>query len=569
MKQSNNKKSRDVTAFLYERLSRDDNLEGESYSIGNQKKLLAKVAKEKGYTNLVHFLDDGISGVTMDRPGFVEMIRQLEQGKAAAVFVKDLSRLGRNYIEVGRLTEEFFPNYDIRLVAVSDNIDTAEGENELAPIRNLFNEWYARDISKKRRISNKIKGNAGEPMGQPPYGYIKDPNDPKHWIVDDEAAQVVRRVYSMTLEGFGTEQIAAQLEKDDVLTPRAYWLTKGIKRPGKGKQQPPTKWNSSTITKILSLQEYCGDILNFKTYSKSYKNKKRIDNDRENWVVFQDVHEAIIERAVYEQVQQKRGKIRKRRTNNGEHNMFSGLLVCADCGSNLHFHFNQGNPEIKYFNCSNYKGNRGTCTSTHYVRVDFLEEVVLGEIRRLTKFSSLYEDEFVKAVIGHSQQAEQTDRKLKEKELRTLLARDEELDGLFERIYEDNVSGKLSDDRFAKMSRRYEDEQKELSEKIKKLRSEIEKQSSRSMTTDMFIGLVRKYTRARKLTPRMLNELIEKIEVFNAEKIDGVWEQRLRIHYNCVGTIEIPTVLPLPIPEVSVNTRKGVVVNYAPCELAV
>ena len=569
MKQSNNKKSRDVTAFLYERLSRDDNLEGESYSIGNQKKLLAKVAKEKGYTNLVHFLDDGISGVTMDRPGFVEMICQLEQGKAAAVFVKDLSRLGRNYIEVGRLTEEFFPNHDIRLVAVSDNIDTAEGENELAPIRNLFNEWYARDISKKRRISNKIKGNAGEPMGQPPYGYIKDPNDPKHWIVDDEAAQVVRRVYSMTLEGFGTEQIAAQLEKDDVLTPRAYWLTKGIKRPGKGKQQPPTKWNSSTITKILSLQEYCGDILNFKTYSKSYKNKKRIDNDRENWVVFQDVHEAIIERAVYEQVQQKRGKIRKRRTNNGEHNMFSGLLVCADCGSNLHFHFNQGNPEIKYFNCSNYKGNRGTCTSTHYVRVDFLEEVVLGEIRRLTKFASLYEDEFVKAVIGHSQQAEQTDRKLKEKELKTLLARDEELDGLFERIYEDNVSGKLSDDRFAKMSRRYEDEQKELSEKIKKLRSEIEKQSSRSMTTDMFVGLVRKYTRARKLTPRMLNELVEKIEVFNAEKIDGVWEQRLRIHYNCVGTIEIPTVLPLPIPEVSVNTRKGVVVNYAPCELAV
>ena len=569
MKQSNNKKTRDVTAFLYERLSRDDNLEGESYSIGNQKKLLAKVAKEKGYTNLVHFLDDGISGVTMDRPGFVEMICQLEQGKAAAVFVKDLSRLGRNYIEVGRLTEEFFPNHDIRLVAVSDNIDTAEGENELAPIRNLFNEWYARDISKKRRISNKIKGNAGEPMGQPPYGYIKDLNDPKHWIVDDEAAQVVRRVYSMTLEGFGTEQIAAQLEKDDVLTPRAYWLTKGIKRPGKGKQQPPTKWNSSTITKILSLQEYCGDILNFKTYSKSYKNKKRIDNDRENWVVFQDVHEAIIERAVYEQVQQKRGKIRKRRTNNGEHNMFSGLLVCADCGSNLHFHFNQGNPEIKYFNCSNYKGNRGTCTSTHYVRVDFLEEVVLGEIRRLTKFASLYEDEFVKAVIGHSQQAEQTDRKLKEKELKTLLARDEELDGLFERIYEDNVSGKLSDDRFAKMSRRYEDEQKELSEKIKKLRSEIEKQSSRSMTTDMFIGLVRKYTRARKLTPRMLNELVEKIEVFNAEKIDGVWEQRLRIHYNCVGTIEIPTVLPLPIPEVSVNTRKGVVVNYAPCELAV
>ena len=568
MRQSNNRKSRDVTAFLYERLSRDDNLEGESYSIGNQKKLLTKVAKEKGYTNLVHFLDDGISGVTMDRPGFNDMMEQLAAGKAAAVFVKDLSRLGRNYIEVGRLTEEFFPEHDIRLVAVSDNIDTAEGENELAPIRNLFNEWYARDISKKRRISNKIKGNAGEPMGPPPYGYKKDPDDPKRWIVDEEAAQVVRRVFRMTLDGYGTEQIATIFSEEKILTPIAYWREKGVNRPGKSKLRGPYMWNSSTITHILSLQEYCGDILNFKTYSKSYKNKKRLANDRENWVIFQDVHEPIIERAVFEQVQQKRGKIRKRRTHEGERNMFSGLLVCADCGHNLHFHFNQGNPDIKYFNCSNYKGNRGTCTSTHYVRVDFLEQVVLGEIRRLTKFASQFEDEFVKAVIGHSQQAEATDRKLKEKELKALQARDEELDGLFERIYEDNVSGKLSDDRFARMSRRYEEEQKELAEKIKALRAEIDKQNSQSMTTDMFISLVRKYTRARKLTPRMLNELIEKIEVFNAEKVDGVWEQRFRIHYNCVGAIEIPDLIPLPAPEVSVNTRKGVVVNYAPSTIA-
>lgn len=563
MKQSNNnKKSRDVTAFLYERLSRDDNMDGESYSIGNQKKLLIKVAKEKGYTNLVHFFDDGISGVTMDRPGFADMIQQLEQGKAAAVFVKDLSRLGRNYIEVGRLTEEFFPNHDIRLVAVSDNIDTDEGENELAPIRNLFNEWYARDISKKRRISNKIKGNAGEPMGQPPYGYIKDPENPKRWIVDEEAAQVVRRIYRMTLEGVGTEQIAAKLEEDGILTPRAYWHSKGINRPGKVKDLPPTHWNSSSVIKMLSVQEYCGDILNFKTYSKSYKNKKRLENDRENWAIFKDVHEPIIERAVFEQVQQKRGKMRKRQAKDGERSMFSGLLVCADCGSNLHFHFNQGNPEIKYFNCSNYKGNRGTCGSTHYVRVDFLEQVVLGEIRRLTKYSGLYEDDFLKEVIGHSRQAEETERRLKEKELKSLLARDDELDGLFERIYEDNVSGKLSDDRFAKMSRRYEEEQKELSEKIKKLRSEIEKQSSRATSTDMFVSIVRKYTRARKLTPRMLNELVEKIEVYNAEKIDGEWVQRLRIHYNCVGEMNIPNEPALPIPAVTVNTRKGVFVSY-------
>ena len=552
-----------ITA-LYSRLSvgDEDRDGGESNSIQNQKKLLIKVAKEKGYTNLVHFFDDGISGVTMDRPGFADMIQQLEQGKAAAVFVKDLSRLGRNYIEVGRLTEEFFPNHDIRLVAVSDNIDTDEGENELAPIRNLFNEWYARDISKKRRISNKIKGNAGEPMGQPPYGYIKDPENPKRWIVDEEAAQVVRRIYRMTLEGVGTEQIAAKLEEDGVLTPRAYWHSKGINRPGKVKDLPPTHWNSSSVIKMLSVQEYCGDILNFKTYSKSYKNKKRLENDRENWAIFKDVHEPIIERAVFEQVQQKRGKMRKRQAKDGERSMFSGLLVCADCGSNLHFHFNQGNPEIKYFNCSNYKGNRGTCGSTHYVRVDFLEQVVLGEIRRLTKYAGLYEDDFLKEVIGHSRQAEETERRLKEKELKSLLARDDELDGLFERIYEDNVSGKLSDDRFAKMSRRYEEEQKELSEKIKKLRTEIEKQSSRATSTDMFVSIVRKYTRARKLTPRMLNELVEKIEVYNAEKIDGEWVQRLRIHYNCVGEMNIPNEPALPIPAVTVNTRKGVFVSY-------
>ena len=548
---------------IYCRLSREDGDKVESNSIASQRAICEDYMARHEDLELVcePFVDDGISGVTMDRPGFADMIQQLEQGKAAAVFVKDLSRLGRNYIEVGRLTEEFFPNHDIRLVAVSDNIDTDEGENELAPIRNLFNEWYARDISKKRRISNKIKGNAGEPMGQPPYGYVKDPENPKRWIVDEEAAQVVRRIYRMTLEGVGTEQIAVKLEEDGVLTPRAYWHSKGINRPGKVKDLPPTHWNSSSVIKMLSVQEYCGDILNFKTYSKSYKNKKRLENDRENWAIFKDVHEPIIERAVFEQVQQKRGNMRKRQAKDGERSMFSGLLVCADCGSNLHFHFNQGNPEIKYFNCSNYKGNRGTCGSTHYVRVDFLEQVVLGEIRRLTKYAGLYEDDFLKEVIGHSRQAEETERRLKEKELKSLLARDDELDGLFERIYEDNVSGKLSDDRFAKMSRRYEEEQKEISEKIKKLRSEIEKQSSRATSTDMFVSIVRKYTRARKLTPRMLNELVEKIEVYNAEKIDGEWVQRLRIHYNCVGEMNIPNEPALPIPAVTVNTRKGVFVS--------
>ncbi|MDD3502749.1 MAG: recombinase family protein [Eubacteriales bacterium] len=568
MKQSSSRKNREDTAFLYPRLSRDDNLDGDSYSIQNQKKLLTKAAKDMGYTNLVTFCDDGVSGVTMDRPGFNAMIAELEKGHAAAVFVKDMSRLGRNYIEVGRLMEEFFPEHDIRLVAVSDGIDTAEGESEMAPIKNLFNEWYARDISKKRRISNKIKGNAGEPMGQPPYGYMKDPDNLKHWLVDDEPAAVVRRIYRMTMDGLGTEQIATRLEEEGVLTPMAYWQSKGINRPGKRKDAPPTKWNSSSVIKILSSQEYCGDILNFKTYSKSYKLKKRIENDRENWVIFRDVHEAIIERTVWEQVQQKRGKLRKRKTNDGDTCMFSGLLVCADCGKNLHFHFNQGNPEIKYFNCSNYKGNRGTCNSTHYIRVDFLEQVVLGEIRRLTKFASQYEKMFAEAVMGYSQQSAVTERQSMQKELYALQARDRELDTLFEKIYEDNASGKISDERFARMSIKYEDEQKELTEKIKALRNALDKSVSKSVTADMFISTVRKYTRAKKLTPRMLNELVERIEVHQAEKVNGVWEQRLTIRYNCIGAIDIPDMLPLPYPEVSVNTRKGVIVNYVPNTLA-
>ena len=564
MKQSKSKKNH--TAILYVRLSRDDNLEGDSYSIQNQKKLLIKVAKEKGYTNLITFSDDGISGVSMNRPGFQQMIEAIEKKQASAVFVKDMSRLGRNYIEVGRLTEEFFPEHEIRLVAVSDNIDTDEGENELTPIRNLFNEWYACDISKKRRISNKIKGNAGEPMGQPPYGYLKDPSNLKRWIIDDEAAAVVRRIYNMTLDGFGTEQIAAALSEDHILTPLYYWRSNGFSRAGKVTERPPYKWNTSSVIKILTLQEYCGDVINFKTYSKSYKNKKRLPNDKENMSVFKDVHEPIIDRATWEKVQQKRGKIRKRQTNKGEKNIFAGLLVCADCGHNLHYHFNQGNPDIKYFNCSNYKGNRGTCPSTHYVRVDFLEQVVLGEIRRLTRFARQFENEFAKAVIGHFEQAVVAQRQLKQKELNSLMARDREIDNVIEHLYEDNVAGKLSDERFMKMSKRYEVEQGELARLIKSLKAEIEQESDKTMTTNLFIATVRKYTRARKPTQRMLNELIDHIEVHQAEKVESVHVQKLKIHYNCVGSIEIPDMLPLPEPDVLIQTRKGVAVSYSPSQ---
>lgn len=559
-----NGKTREVTAFLYERLSRDDNLEGDSYSIQNQKKLLTKVAKEKGYTNLVHFFDDGISGVTMDRPGFKDMIAQLELGKASAVFVKDLSRLGRNYIEVGRLTEEFFPEHDIRLVSVSDAIDTSEGENELAPIRNLFNEWYSRDISKKRRISNKIRGNAGIPMGFPPYGYMKAPDGSNRWVVDDEAAAVVRRIFRLYMDGLGAEQIAARLSEERVLTPTNYWRERGVKRPNRPNTNGPFRWNSSTVITILSRQEYCGDLINFKTYSKSYKNKKRLENDRENWVVFKDAHEAIIPRELWERVQQKRAGIRKRQTNKGEHNMFSGLLVCADCGHNLHYHFNSRNPDITYFSCPNTKSERGTCTGTHYIRVDFLEQVVLGEMRRLTRFVSQYETQFAKLMMGFTQQAMAAERKQVQLELSKAKARDRELDTLFEKLYEDNVAGKITDERFVRMSKKYESEQAELRSSIKALQSDIERIDGKAATADMFISAVRKYTRARKLTPRMLNELIDKIEVHQAEKVNGVWRQRLTIHYNCVGAITLPDTTTIQAPHVTMNTRRGVYVTYEP-----
>lgn len=571
MSRSSKKDIRSETAFLYARLSRDDNLEGESYSVANQKKLLAKVAKEKGYKHLVYFVDDGISGVTMNRPDFNSMLTQLEEGKASAVFVKDLSRLGRNYIEVGRLTEEFFPDHDIRLVAVSDAIDTAEGENELAPIRNLFNEWYARDISKKRRISNKIKGNSGEPLGSAPYGYMKSPDNPKKWIIDECAASIVRRIYTLSLDGIGTDQIASILLQERVLTPIQYAVSKGIKKPHKAAvDSDPCAWNASTVIKILSTQEYCGDVINFKTYSKSYKNKKRIANEPENIRVFKDINEPIIDRALWEKIQQKRGKMRKRRTSDGEKNIFSGFLICPECGHNLHFHFNQKNPDIKYFSCAGYnKGAQKCCTSTHYIRVEFLEQVVLGEIRRLTRYVSKYEEAFLQAVSGYSLEAREQEKRVKQSELRTLNTRDKELDTLFERIYEDNVSGKISDDRFHKLSQKYEEEQQTLSERIKTLNNECAEAEGTSMSTDSFISSVRKYTRARKLTPRMLGELIDHIDVYQAEKVDGVHKQKVVIHYNCIGAIRIPDELAIPEPEVCMNTRKGVMVSYEPGHLQV
>ena len=569
MKQSS-KKHELGTAALYCRLSRDDNMDSESNSIQNQRKILQKAAKDKGYTDTIFFVDDGITGTTMKRPGFQKMLAAIEAGYISAVFVKDLSRLGRNYIEVGKLTEEFFPLHDIRLVAVSDGVDSDEGEDDFTPFKNIMNEYYAKDISKKRRIVNKMKGNAGVPLSPPPYGYIKNPDDPRFWVVEPEAAEVVRRIYRMALEGYGLAETAAQLAADGVVNPTYYWRSRGTSRGGSKSTVEPTKWGHTTVKKILTLQEYCGDVINFKSYSKSYKMKKRIENPEENRAIFLNVHEAIIDRQTWEKVQAlQKGTRRKKPTVTQEPSVFSGLLKCPECGGNLNFHFNQNNHDIKFFSCQNHNSGYRKCSKTHYIRLDFLEQVVLYEVKRLACFASEYENDFIKAMIGRSAKVAENTALRKQRELDALTARDRELDMLFERLYEDNVAGKIDDARFAKMSKRYEQEQGENAKKIKALRLELKKDESKRMDIDDFLGTVRRYTDATTITKRMVAELIDHIEVYHAEKQDGITNQRVVIHYNCIGAFDVPDRRKIPEADIIMETRKGVALSYAPEQVAV
>ena len=569
MKQSS-KKHELGTAALYCRLSRDDNMDSESNSIQNQRKILQKAAKDKGYTDTVFFVDDGITGTTMKRPGFQKMLTAIEAGYISAVFVKDLSRLGRNYIGVGKLTEEFFPLHDIRLVAVSDGVDSDEGEDDFTPFKNIMNEYYAKDISKKRRIVNKMKGNAGVPLSPPPYGYIKNPDDPRFWVVEPEAAEVVRRIYRMALEGSGLAETAAQLAADGVVNPTYYWRSRGTSRGGSKSTVEPTKWGHTTVKKILTLQEYCGDVINFKSYSKSYKMKKRIENPEENRAIFLNVHEAIIDRQTWEKVQAlQKGTRRKKPTVTQEPSVFSGLLKCPECGGNLNFHFNQNNHDIKFFSCQNHNSGYRKCSKTHYIRLDFLEQVVLYEVKRLACFASEYENDFIKAMIGRSAKMAENATLRKQRELDALTARDRELDMLFERLYEDNVAGKIDDARFAKMSKRYEQEQGENAKKIKALRLELKKDESKRMDIDDFLETVRRYTDAATITKRMVAELIDHIEVYHAEKQDGVTNQRVVIYYNCIGAFDVPDRRKIPEADIIMETRKGVALSYAPEQVAV
>ena len=300
--QSKKKDNVGITA-LYCRLSRDDGTDNDSNSIVNQKKLLQKYAKEHGFSNTRSYVDDGYTGTNFNRPGFQKLLEDIEMGYVSVIIVKDMSRLGRDYLQVGYYTDTYFPDRNIRFIAVNDCVDSADGENELAPFRNVMNEMYARDISRKVRSSHRLRGNAGEPLSQPPYGYLKSPENKKKWIIDPEAAQVVQDIFRMCLEGKGNETIARILQERKVLIPMAYWREKGLGRGGTKAQPNPYKWCKSTIAKILAQQEYCGDVINFKTYSKSFKNKARIPNPEENWAVFKNVHEPIIDRETFEGVQ--------------------------------------------------------------------------------------------------------------------------------------------------------------------------------------------------------------------------------------------------------------------------
>ncbi|WP_418581178.1 DUF4368 domain-containing protein [Hominenteromicrobium sp.] len=536
----------------------------------SQRDMLEKYCEKQGWEVVAVYQDDGFTGLNMERPDLQRMLRAIERRQINLVITKDLSRLGRNYIEVGKLTEEFFPLHDIRLVAVSDGVDSDEGEDDFTPFKNIMNEYYAKDISKKRRIVNKMKGNAGVPLSPPPYGYIKNPDDPRFWVVEPEAAEVVRRIYCMALEGHGLAEIAARLAADGVVNPTYYWRSRGTSRGGSKSTVEPTKWGHTTVKKILTLQEYCGDVINFKSYSKSYKMKKRIENPEENRAIFLNVHEAIIDRQTWEKVQAlQKGTRRKKPTVTQAPSVFSGLLKCPECGGNLNFHFNQNNHDIKFFSCQNHNSGYRKCSKTHYIRLDFLEQVVLYEVKRLACFASEYENDFIKAMIGRSAKVAKNTALRKQRELDALTARDRELDMLFERLYEDNVAGKIDDARFAKMSKRYEQEQGENAKKIKALRLELKKDESKRMDIDDFLKTVRRYTDATTITKRMVAELIDHIEVYHAEKQDGVTNQRVVIYYNCIGAFDVPDRRKIPEADIIMETRKGVALSYAPEQVAV
>lgn len=559
--QSKNKNQIGITA-LYCRLSRDDGTESESNSIGNQKKLLSQKAKEMGLTDTKYYVDDGYTGTNFNRPGFQQLIDDIEIGLVSAVMVKDLSRLGRDYVSVGNYTDSYFPEHNVRFIAVNDAIDSDEGESEIAPFKNILNEMYARDISKKIRSSHRLRGSMGEPLSQPPYGYMKSPENKKKWIIDPEAATVVKSIFKMCLDGKGNETIARELQENKVLIPMAYWRSKGLNRGGKKTQTNPYKWCKTTIQKILSQQEYCGDIINFKTYSKSFKNKTRYENSKENWAVFKDVNEPIIDRETFETVQKFISKTKRRtpKKENGERSIFNGLIYCGDCHSKMRYHTSTSNKEIHYFTCSDNKVDyRGKCLGRHYVRADALEEVVKLELRRLVKMLEIDESYFAQLILRKNDEEREKDKKFLESELQKAIARSSTVSQLYEKLYEDNVIGKVSDEWFVELSHKYEKERMDLKAKIADTRHKIEELKNTNSEYGKFISAIRRFMQMDNLTSPLLRELIDHIDIFETEGTGKSRTQRIVIYYRFIGYIELPnTAKQTHIAD----TRKGVAVEY-------
>lgn len=522
-----------ITA-LYARLSQEDALDGESNSIANQKKILLKYAKDNGFSNPIFFIDDGVSGVTFDRPGWNEMIRLAEAGKVTTVIVKDMSRMGRDYLKVGYYTESFFAECDIRYIAINDGVDSDKGDNEFTPFRNLFNDFYARDTSKKIRAVMRAKGNAGEHLcTNPPYGYMKSPDNKKQWIVDEEAAAVVKRIFDLCVAGKGPMQIAKILTADKVLTVKAYYA----KRDGKTMPDNLYRWDYKSISGILERPEYTGCTVNFKTYSKSHKLKKRLQNTPENYRIFPNTQSAIIEEKVFERVQGLRAN-KRRPTKTGRQGLFSGLLYCADCGEKLYFcTTNSFSPKQEHYVCSNYKSNTGTC-SAHFIREETLTLFVRQRIFDVT--AMFFDDIQGFQNMVYQQRFEEAEKaiKQKKKELEQAKKRIAELDRIFKRIYEDDISGTISHERFLKLSAEYEAEQKELTEFVKAEKTAVDTYEQDRTDFDSFAAIIRKYVGIRELTPTIVNEFVKKIVVHAPDKSSGHRRQKIEIVWNFIGELE-------------------------------